>query len=314
MLEVTNLTVDYDRVRAVDDVTFSMANGEFLGVVGESGCGKSTLLFAIARLLSDPARISSGEVTFNGANLVTISDKALNAVRWRDMSLVMQSAMNALNPVTSIGRQFADALRAHGITDKREISEKSVNGLKLVGVDPVHLKSYPHQLSGGMRQRAMIAMALLFTPELVIMDEPTSALDVVAQRSLMTKIKQLQDSHGFAVLFVTHDMSLVSHYSDRLLVMYAGQVSELGATKDIFASPRHPYTQGLLNAFPSMHGPKTALKGIPGAPPDLGDPPPGCRFQPRCPKAFTDCLTTKPDLVQTGDTQVRCLLEVTTHA
>jgi peptide/nickel transport system ATP-binding protein len=313
MLEVTNLTVDYDRVRAVDDVTFSMAKGEFLGVVGESGCGKSTLLFAIARLLSDPARVSSGEVTFNGANLVTISDKALNAVRWRDMSLVMQSAMNALNPVTSIGRQFADALRAHGITDKREISEKSEAGLKLVGVDPVHLQSYPHQLSGGMRQRAMIAMALLFTPELVIMDEPTSALDVVAQRSLMTKIKQLQDSHGFAVLFVTHDMSLVSHYSDRLLVMYAGQVAEIGTTRDIFANPRHPYTQGLLNAFPSMHGPKTALKGIPGAPPDLGDPPPGCRFQPRCPKAFADCLTTQPDLVQAGDTQVRCLLEVRTH-
>jgi peptide/nickel transport system ATP-binding protein len=313
VLEVRNLSVDYDRVRAVDDVTFSMDSGEFLGVVGESGCGKSTLLFAIARLLSDPARVTHGEVTFNGANLVTISDKQLNAIRWRDMSLVMQSAMNALNPVTSIGRQFADVLRAHGITSKKEISEKSQAGLKLVGVDPVHLKSYPHQLSGGMRQRAMIAMALLFTPELVIMDEPTSALDVVAQRSLMTKIKQLQDSHGFAVLFVTHDMSLVSHYSDRLLVMYAGQVAEIGATKDIFANPRHPYTQGLLNAFPSMHGPKTALKGIPGAPPDLADPPPGCRFQPRCPKAFADCLTTQPDLVQAGDTQVRCLLEERTH-
>jgi peptide/nickel transport system ATP-binding protein len=313
MLEVTNLSVDYDRVRAVDDVSFTMGSGEFLGVVGESGCGKSTLLFAIARLLGDSARIAHGDITFNGANLVTISDKELNAIRWRDMSLVMQSAMNALNPVTSIGKQFADALRAHGITDKREIYEKSEAGLKLVGVDPVHLKSYPHQLSGGMRQRAMIAMALLFTPELVIMDEPTSALDVVAQRSLMTKIKQLQDTHGFAVLFVTHDMSLVSHYSDRLLVMYAGQVAEIGATKDVFANPGHPYTQGLLNAFPSLRGPRTALKGIPGAPPDLADPPPGCRFQPRCPKAIEDCLSTQPDLVQVGDSQVRCLLEVQTH-
>jgi peptide/nickel transport system ATP-binding protein len=305
MLEVSNLSVDYGPVRAVDDVSFTVAKGEFLGIVGESGCGKSTLLFGIARLLMPPARITNGTVTFNGANLITIGGKELNAIRWRDMSVVMQSAMNALNPVSSIGAQFADALRAHGITDKSEMSARAERGMRLVGIDPVHLRSYPHQLSGGMRQRAMIAMALLFTPELVIMDEPTSALDVVAQRSLMTKIKQLQETYGFAVLFVTHDMSLISHYSDRLLVMYAGQVAEIGDTKHVFGNPRHPYTQGLLNAFPAMHGPRAALRGIPGAPPDLAAPPPGCRFQPRCPVAIPECETTAPELRD----NVRCLLE-----
>jgi peptide/nickel transport system ATP-binding protein len=307
MLEVTNLSVSYGPTRAVDDVSLTVEPGEFVGIVGESGCGKSTLLFAIAQLLVQPARITSGTVTFNGASLVTISAKELNAIRWRDMSVVMQSAMNALNPVTPIGKQFADALHAHGVKDKREIRKLSEARLRMVGIDPVHLKSYPHQLSGGMRQRSMIAMALLFTPQLVIMDEPTSALDVVAQRSLMTQVKRLQEEFGFAVVFVTHDMSLVSHYSDRLMVMYAGQVAELGQTRELFDSPKHPYTQGLLNAFPSIHGDKTLLRGIPGAPPDLGKPLTGCRFQPRCPQAFEPCASTEPALYQIGGTEVRCL-------
>ena len=195
----------------------------------------------------------------------------------------MQSAMNALNPVMSVGAQFADALRAHGMTSRKAIAARSAEVLRLVGIDAVHLKSYPHQLSGGMRQRAMIAMALLFTPDLVIMDEPTSALDVVAQRSLMTQIKELQREIGFAVIFVTHDMSLVSHYSDRLMVMYAGQVAESGPTRRIFDNPLHPYSRGLLEAFPGIRGAKVPLKGIPGAPPDLSVIPNGCRFSPRCP-------------------------------
>jgi peptide/nickel transport system ATP-binding protein len=237
-----------------------------------------------------------------------MTDKELNAIRWRDLSVVMQSAMNALNPVKSIGAQFADALRAHGVTSKTEIYELSAGKLRAVGIDPLHLGSYPHQLSGGMRQRAMIAMALLFTPELVIMDEPTSALDVVAQRALMTQVKQLQEEFGFAVVFVTHDMSLISHYSDRLLVMYAGQVAELGGTRGIFEQPRHPYTQGLLEAFPSIRGPRTTLRGIPGAPPDLASPPAGCRFRPRCPQAMDECSTTAPDLYLTDTARTRCLL------
>jgi peptide/nickel transport system ATP-binding protein len=312
ILDVSGLTVEYaaDRgpVRAVDHVSFSVAPGEFLGIVGESGCGKSTLLFAIAQLLAAPAAVTAGTVMFSGTELVGLTTRQLSAVRWRDLSVVMQSAMNALNPVKSIGAQFRDALRAHGTRGRDEIAGRSAEVLRMVGIDPAHLRSYPHQLSGGMRQRAMIAMALLFTPDLVIMDEPTSALDVVAQRSLMAQIKELQAAFGFAVVFVTHDMSLVSHFSDRLLVMYAGQVAELGATRGVFDQPRHPYTQGLLDAFPSIRGPRRPLTGIPGSPPDLSVIPAGCRFRPRCPRAYDDCADTAPDLVDSGGTAVRCLL------
>jgi peptide/nickel transport system ATP-binding protein len=311
ILEVSGLSVDYvlptGDVRAVDDVSFTVNRGEFLGIVGESGCGKSTLLFAVAQLLAPPAEIAAGTVKFQGTNLVGLTDKQLSAVRWRDMSVVMQSAMNALNPVMSIGAQFKDAMRAHGKPSKQEIADRSAEVLRMVGIDPVHLKSYPHQLSGGMRQRSMIAMAMLFTPDLVIMDEPTSALDVVAQRSLMVQIKELQQSYGFAVIFVTHDMSLISHFSDRLMVMYAGQVDELGATRTIFDRPRHPYTQGLLEAFPSIHGPRVPLKGIPGSPPDLAHLPTGCRFRPRCPVAVEKCTVIAPELYVVDEALVRCL-------
>ena len=312
ILEVSGLSVDYvlpqADVRAVDDVSFTLSRGEFLGIVGESGCGKSTLLFAVAQLLAPPAHLAAGTVTFKGTNLVGLTDTQLSAIRWCDLSVVMQSAMNALNPVKSIGAQFKDALRAHGVKGGDEIAARSAEVLRMVGIDPAHLRSYPHQLSGGMRQRSMIAMAMLFTPELVIMDEPTSALDVVAQRSLMVQIKELQERYGFAVIFVTHDMSLISHFSDRLMVMYAGQVSELGATKTVFDTPRHPYTQGLLEAFPSIHGPRVPLKGIPGNPPNLAVIPNGCRFHPRCPQAFDRCREEVPGLIDVNGTLVRCLL------
>jgi peptide/nickel transport system ATP-binding protein len=312
LLEISGLRVEYatgDRpVVAVDDVSFTVGQGEFVGVVGESGCGKSTMLFALARLLSPPAEITAGSVEFRGENLVTMTEKQLNVLRWRDLSVVMQSAMNALNPVASIGAQFADAMTAHGRHGKAEIRERSVEVLRLVGIDPIHLKSYPHQLSGGMRQRAMIAMALLFTPDLVIMDEPTSALDVVAQRALMHQIRQLQARLGFAVVFVTHDMSLVSHFSDQLLVMYAGQVVEHGPTRTVFDEPAHPYSRGLLEAFPSIRGPRVPLVGIPGSPPDLARPPAGCAFQPRCPVAIAECATTRPSLYPVGAAHSRCLL------
>ncbi|MCU7728140.1 ABC transporter ATP-binding protein [Actinoplanes sp. KI2] len=311
LLEVQHLRVEYAADRpavAVDDVSFTVGEGEFVGVVGESGCGKSTLLFALARLLSPPAEITGGSVEFRGRNLVTMTEKQLSLLRWRDFSVVMQSAMNALNPVASVGAQFADALTAHGRFTKAEIAERSVEVLRLVGIDPIHLRSHPHQLSGGMRQRAMIAMALLFTPDLVIMDEPTSALDVVAQRALMVQIRQLQSQLGFAVVFVTHDMSLVSHFSDQLLVMYAGQVVEAGPTRTVFDRPAHPYSRGLLDAFPSVRGPRVPLTGIPGSPPDLSRPTAGCRFQPRCPVALPECATTRPPLYQVGSAHSRCLL------
>ncbi len=314
VLEVRGLKVEYatDRglVAAVDGVDFTVGQGEFVGVVGESGCGKSTMLFAIARLLSPPAEITAGSVEFKGQNLVTMTDKQLNVLRWRDLSVVMQSAMNALNPVLTIGAQFKDALETHAKSSNRETVERSAEVMKLVGIDPVHLKSYPHQLSGGMRQRAMIAMALLFTPDLVIMDEPTSALDVVAQRSLMVQIKQLQQRLGFAVVFVTHDMSLVSHFSDQLLVMYAGLVVEEGPTRTVFDRPANPYSRGLLDAFPSIRGPRVELTGIPGNPPDLANPPSGCRFHPRCPVVQAECSTVSPELYQVGAARSRCLLHV----
>jgi len=313
VLKVENLSVAYATdagpVVAVDHVDFELSRGEFLAIVGESGCGKSTLLYAIARLLGapQPGEIVGGSILFQGRDLVVLEEKQLRAVRWRDFSVVMQSAMNALNPVLTVGEQMRDACRAHSHMSRAEIDARSREVLRLVSIDPIHLNSHPHQLSGGMRQRAMIAMALLFTPELVIMDEPTSALDVVAQRSLMVQIKELQEELGFAVIFVTHDMSLVSHFSDRLLVMYAGQVAELSATRDLFDHPLHPYSQGLLEAFPSIRGPKVRLTGIPGAPPDLARPPAGCRFAPRCPLAEARCVTAEVPLHSVNGSLVRCV-------
>src|SRR5207302_6769046 len=206
-------------------------------------------LFGVAQLLSPPGEVVGGTVTFRGRDMVRLSRDELRHMRWRDYSVVMQSAMNALNPMKTIGAQFKDTLQAHGSASNDEIRQRSAEVMNLVGIDAAHLESYPHQLSGGMRQRAMIAMALLFTPQLVIMDEPTSALDVVAQRSLMTKIRELQRSLGFAVIFVTHDMSVVSRYSDRARVMYAGPVAEASGTEAIFERPLHPYTTGLMDAF-----------------------------------------------------------------
>ncbi|GLZ79264.1 dipeptide/oligopeptide/nickel ABC transporter ATP-binding protein [Actinorhabdospora filicis] len=312
VLEVRGLSVQYATPRgpvtAVSGVDLDVGRGEFVAVVGESGCGKSTLLYAVAQLLSPPASVTAGSVLFKGHNLVTMSEKKLNVLRWRDFSVVMQSAMNALNPVRTIAAQFADAMNAHAKLSGKEIATRSEEVMRLVGIDPAHLRSYPHQLSGGMRQRAMIAMALLFTPDLVVMDEPTSALDVVAQRSLMAQIKELQRALGFAVVFVTHDMSLVSHFSDRLLVMYAGQVVETGPTRAVFDTPAHPYSRGLLDAFPSIHGPRVALTGIPGGPPDLGALPSGCRFHPRCGSALPACPSQEPALYRVGDAEARCLL------
>jgi oligopeptide/dipeptide ABC transporter ATP-binding protein len=314
VLKVEDLSVAYATdsgpVVAVNHVDFELGRGEFLAIVGESGCGKSTLLYAIARLLGAPmaGEIVGGRVLFHGYDLVLLEEQQLRAVRWRDLSVVMQSAMNALNPVLTVREQMRDACLAHSTMSSKEIEARSREVLRLVSIDPVHLHSHPHQLSGGMRQRAMIAMALLFTPDLVIMDEPTSALDVVAQRSLMVQIKELQEQLGFAVIFVTHDMSLVSHFSDRLLVMYAGQVAELSTTRELFDQPLHPYSSGLLEAFPSVHGPKVRLLGIPGSPPDLANPPAGCRFAPRCPQVSARCTEGEVPLYSVNGSLVRCVI------
>lgn len=312
VLSVRNLVVEYTTpagpARAVNDVSFDLAEGEFLAIVGESGCGKSTLLFAIAQLLSYPAEITGGSVLFHGVHMTSLTPEEFRQHRWRDISVVMQSAMNALNPIMTIGAQLADACRAHTGWNNEKIAARSAEVLGMVAMDPVHLRSYPHQLSGGMRQRAMIAMALLLEPKLVIMDEPTSALDVVAQRSLMRQVETLRHQLGFAVLFVTHDMSVVSHFSDRLAVMYAGEVVELGATRAVFDHPQHPYSRGLLDAFPSLVSEIRPLTGIPGTPPSLVAPPSGCLFADRCAYVFEECRKTKPKLISENGYQVRCHL------
>jgi peptide/nickel transport system ATP-binding protein len=253
LLEVRDLRVEYataaGSVRAVDGVDMEVREGEFVGVVGESGCGKSTLLFAIARLLSPPAAITGGRVAFRGRNLVTMTDKELNALRWREYSVVMQSAMNALNPVTTIGAQFKDAIDAHAKWSVAQTAQRCVEVMKLVGIDPIHLKSYPHQLSGGMRQRAMIAMALLFTPDLVIMDEPTS--DSTCRNDTHGSDKGLRQS-SVRVIFVTRYVA-GEHFSDQLLIVRRPGRRD-GPTRAVFDSPSHPYSRGLLDAFPSIRG------------------------------------------------------------
>jgi peptide/nickel transport system ATP-binding protein len=310
VLQVRDLKVEYatpsGAAQAVGGVSFDLAKGEFLAIVGESGCGKSTLLFAIAQLLTYPGSISGGSVLFGGVDFTSLSPEALRLHRWRDISVVMQSAMNALNPTLTIGAQLADACKAHTDWSDDRIAQRSADVLAMVAIDAAHLKSYPFQLSGGMRQRAMIAMALLLEPQLVIMDEPTSALDVVAQRSLMRQVETLRHQLGFAVIFVTHDMSVVSHYSDRLAVMYAGEVVELGPTREVFDHPEHPYSQGLMEAFPSLLGEQRELTGIAGNPPSLVNPPVGCLFAPRCAHANDECRSVRPELISYGDHQVRC--------
>ena len=317
VLQVRDLSVEYATAsgpaQAVAGVSFNLAKGEFLAIVGESGCGKSTLLFAVAQLLTYPGRISGGEVLFEGVDFTTLTPEELRLHRWRDISVVMQSAMNALNPTLTIGAQLAAACKAHTEWNAERIAERSAEALAMVAIDAAHLKSYPFQLSGGMRQRAMIAMALLLEPQLVIMDEPTSALDVVAQRSLMHQVQTLRHQLGFAVIFVTHDMSVVSHYSDRLAVMYAGEVVELGPTREVFDRPEHPYSQGLMEAFPSLLGEAKQLTGIAGNPPSLVDPPDGCLFAPRCAYANDECRTVRPELISYGDHQVRCHLVARTR-
>ena len=312
LLSVRDLRVDYETpagpARAVNGVSFDLARGEFLAVVGESGCGKSTMLFAIAQLLAYPASQVGGAVTFDGVDLTSLTPEELRRHRWRDFSVVMQSAMNALNPTMSIGAQLADVCRAHTDWDDARIAQRCAEVLAMVSIDPAHLKSYPFQLSGGMRQRAMIAMALLLEPKLVIMDEPTSALDVVAQRSLMRQVQSLREQLGFSVLFVTHDMSVVSHFSDRLAVMYAGEVVELGSTRAVFDAPQHPYSHGLMDAFPSLLGAPRALTGIAGNPPSLVDPPGGCLFAARCSQVMDACHRVHPELVEDGGRSVRCHL------
>jgi oligopeptide/dipeptide ABC transporter ATP-binding protein len=293
-LSIVYRTLDGD-VRAVDSVSLDLHAGEVVGLVGESGSGKSTLAYGATRLLRAPAVITSGSVRYAGrrldtpADVLQLSADQLTKLRWREIAIVFQSAMNALNPVLNIHDQLTDVIRAHLPVSRHEATTKATGLLDLVGIPRTRLRSYPHELSGGMRQRVMIAMALATEPEVVIMDEPTTALDVVVQREILGQILDLKDSLGFAILFITHDLSLLLELADRIAVMYAGQLMEVGTAAEIHHEPAHPYTKRLLRSFPSLRGPRRELTGIPGTPPDLLDPPPGCPFLPRCTEGTDAC-------------------------
>ena len=319
VLDVRGLSVDYisehGTVHAVSDVSFTLRRGEVLGLAGESGSGKSTLAYAAARLLPESAVISAGEVLFypgaqqgqsGGAsdpiNLLSLSTKELRRLRWSDLAVVFQSAMNALNPVMTLSAQIDDVLltrrpRMRG----RERRERAHELLRLVGISPERIKSYPHELSGGMRQRAGIALALALSPQIIIMDEPTTALDVVVQREILGELLRLREQLEFAVIFITHDLSLLLELADRVAIMYAGRLVEQATQRDLYQTPRHPYSYGLINAFPKLRGPRHTAVGIPGTPPDLRTLPPGCAFHPRCPLAFEACRSVTPQLRRVSD-------------
>src|SRR6202034_1848475 len=307
ILEISDLSVAYRAdggdVHAVEHVSLTLNPGEVVGLCGESGSGKSTLAYGATRLLRPPALITSGSVRYSGrritqggdsADILAMSHRELAHIRWREVAIVFQSAMNALNPVLRVQDQILDAITAHLKMPKHEAREKAATLLDLVGIPRDRLRAFPHELSGGMRQRVMIAMALASDPEVVIMDEPTTALDVVVQRDILAQIVELKEQLGFSILFITHDLSLLLELADRIAVMYAGQLLELATAGEIHHETAHPYTKGLLNSFPSLRGPRRELSGIPGSPPDLRNPPPGCPFLPRC--AYGTAACTEVDM------------------
>jgi peptide/nickel transport system ATP-binding protein len=286
LLQIEDVVIEYalreNRVRAVDGVSLDIHPGEIVGLAGESGCGKSTLAHAVTRILKPPGEITSGRIVFRGEDIVPLRGEQLRKFRWRNVSLVFQSAMNSLNPVMRVGDQFVDMFRAHERISKRDALSNAGDLLELVGIDRGRVRSYPHELSGGMRQRVVIAMALSLRPELLVLDEPTTALDVVVQREILQEIEELQRNLGFAALFITHDLSLLVEFADRIGIMYAGEIVECAPSERLFHDPQHPYTVGLMASFPPLTGAVERLTGIPGSPPDLASPPTGCRFHPRC--------------------------------
>lgn len=310
--EVKNLCVDYITgdstfVRAVDNVSFSIGEGQSLGLAGESGCGKSTIAYSLMRLHKPPAIISGGEILFQGQDILKYDTKTLQDFRWKDTSMVFQSAMNCLNPVTTLEKQFYEIFRYHNVTkDKKEARARSEELLALVGIPKERLRDYPHQFSGGMRQRAVIAMAMALNPKLIILDEPTTALDTVVQRDILRRIYDLKDKFGFSILFITHDISLMMEFCDSVAIMYAGKIVEQASSQKILKHPSHPYTFGLKNSFPSLTGAVEYMEGIPGSPLDLKKVPAGCRFEARCFKKCDQCATTPPTRTQDGDAFFFC--------
>jgi len=299
VLTVNDLTMHYMTRRgpvfAVDQVSFTVGRGDSLGIVGESGCGKTSVALSLLKLLPENAEILRGEILVNGIDLVPMSENQVRKYRWKNVSMVFQAAMNSLNPVYTVEEQILEAMRQH----LPHLSDSEMRGrvdqlFELVGLDPTIKTEYPHQYSGGMRQRAVIAMALSCNPDLIIADEPTTALDVIVQDALLKKIKEVQERMEMAMIYISHDIAVIAEVSERVAVMYAGKLVELAPSDEIFHRPLHPYTMGLMSSFPSIIGQKAELVTIPGEPPDLLAPPSACRFHPRCPFATEICRTEEP--------------------
>ncbi len=295
-------------VRAVDGVSFKLEHGEALGIAGESGCGKTTTALSLVRILPANAKIMSGSISLMGIDLVPKSDNALRRYRWREISIVFQGAMNALNPVRRIRDQIAEPIEERLGESPKAARKRAGDLLELVGIPRKRGDAYPHQLSGGMRQRAMIAMALACDPAIVIGDEPTTALDVMIQAQILELLEDLRQKLGLSLILITHDLSVIAETCDRVMVMYAGKVAEEGPVDEVFHRPRHPYTQKLMAAFPNIHADRRTLDVIPGEPPDLRQPPPGCRFAPRCPFVMPVCREVVPPETTFSGVRVACHL------
>ena len=293
-------------VRAVDGVSFALARGQSLGLVGESGCGKSSIAMTLLKLLPDNARLVSGSITLNGIDLVTLSEDQMRAHRWDRISMVFQAAMNSLDPVYRVGDQIIEALEAHSACAGRDAMERVRELFDLVSLDPTYIRRYPHEYSGGMRQRAIIAMALACEPDIIIADEPTTALDVIVQDHILREMQTIQRALDMSMIYISHDMAVIAEVCDVVGVMYAGKLVEFGPTTEVYARPIHPYTKALMSAFPSVRGEKHDLTTLPGEPPDLLDPPSGCAFHPRCAYATDECRTSMPPTVQRGDHWATC--------
>ena len=306
VLRVENLTMHYKtragEVSAVDNVTFALRKGESMGLVGESGCGKTSVAATLLKLLPENALIKHGQVFLNGTELIGLREEEMRKIRWKRISMVFQAAMNSLNPVYKVGDQIIEALEAHNLVTSNEEARRRVEDLfRLVDLDPQMMEQYPHEYSGGMRQRAIIAMALACHPDLIIADEPTTALDVIVQDNLLREMTALQKKLGMSMIYISHDIAVIAEVSDCIAVMYAGRLAEFGTSEQIFKRPLHPYTYGLMSAFPSIVGPKHELTTMPGEPPDLIHPPTGCRFHPRCPNAQKICEQEVPEFEDMGD-------------
>jgi peptide/nickel transport system permease protein len=307
ILRVDSLSVNYlvpgqDSARAVDNISFELVKGETLGIVGESGCGKTTLMMTLLRLLPAAGKTTNGSVIFRGNDLVELSEAELNRIRWKDIAIVFQGAMNALNPVRTVGEQIAEPIRLHlGVTDSDALEQRVSELLEMVGIREDRAGQFPHQLSGGMRQRAVIAMALACDPKILIVDEPTTALDVMIQAQILELLSTLKRQMGLSIILVSHDLAVVAETCDTVLVMYSGAAAEYAPVATIFNHAQHPYTQELLKSIPDLGNPDARLVGIRGYPPRLNDLPPGCRFAPRCPAVFDRCRIDQPDLHRVGE-------------